>query len=100
MYNSCGNRKFKKQESDIIYHTVILCQSVEEIPMASQWLKEQRDIPYLPKSDMFAYYCPMCNRILSVGVRCRGCNQLIEWVEDMSKKLVSDEGEERECIKV
>lgn len=73
--------RYYKEKSLIEYHTVILCQSIEDISKAQEWLKSQNNIKYLPKKDHFAYYCPMCNCILKFGDRCRNmsCNQAIDW---------------------
>lgn len=84
------SEEFRKQQAEIMFYTVIMCQKQEDIPQAEDWIKQQKEIPYLPKSDIFAYYCPICNNTLNVGCRCSQCEQLIDWKDSMKPKLIGD----------
>ena len=82
------NRMMKKarENANIVYNTVILCQDEENLPKIKLWLDSQKDIPYLPNSDHFAYYCPMCNNILILNFNCNNCKQSINWDYEHQKK--------------
>ena len=87
-YNSKNNPKYFRQQSIIKFYTEVLCQDIESIPKANDWIDSQKEIHYLPKSDIFAYYCPMCNATLVYNKKCERCNQAIEWSEEMQPKLI------------
>ena len=86
--NSEYIKKFIQQKSNIEYYTVILCQTKEDFKKAEQWLSFQKRIPYLPKEDIFAYYCPICNNILDLNKNCNQCKQVINWVFHNSCKPI------------
>ena len=80
--------KFKEQKNNIEFYTIILCQERSEVPKVLEWVKTQRDIPYLPREDIFAYYCPICNSIIKLKENCSLCEQNINWEFQNHIKLI------------
>jgi maltose-binding protein MalE len=89
--NNCKyDRQFWKQRNEILLRTEVLCQDIKDIPEAKEWIKQQKNIPYLPKIDIFACYCPMCNNTLNVNCKCKQCGQLINWKYHTKSKLIGE----------
>ena len=77
-------RRFIKQYTEIEYYKVILHGTRK----SEEWFERQKEIPYLPKIDIFAYYCPICNNILQFRNSCNNCKQLIYWLDGMERKII------------
>lgn len=82
MYDSRGSAEFRQQYITIEYYYIIADKD-----KSKNWFREQKELPYLPKSDIFAFYCPMCNDTLQFRNKCR-CGQMIDWKDDMVKKII------------
>jgi len=76
--------RFMKQYAEIEYRKVILPGTKQ----SREWFEKQKEIPYLPKIDSFAYYCPMCNDTIKFKNPCINCGQLIDWLDGMERKVI------------
>lgn len=82
MYDSRDSTEFRQQYITIEYYYIIANEDESKA-----WFKEQKKFPYLPKTDIFAFYCPMCNSTLQFKKQCK-CGQMINWRDDMIKKII------------